>query len=435
MKRVEIRNFRCFTAIDIDFKPGINLLIGDNGSGKTSILKACEYVLGAFFAGFSDENTRWTGFEASDFHEEVAEGIIVPERPIELSFDMEDTFDYDVAYKSALEGNMQILKKVKRAKSRMLREGLSKYITYAADIQSRLFSEERKAQTIALPLFACFSTDDIHSKRQLNESIFKAYNKKNSFGYYECLEGNGFLRYWHKRMLVLKEAQRNIEELTIVEKAIADVLGAKGCGILNGIDIRPIKKSVYYRFSDGREVDADMLPDGYRRIINIVVDIAFRCALLNRGLYGIDACRETKGTVLIDEIDMHLHPSLQSTILKALRRGFPKIQFIVSSHAPMVMTGVENNEENIVYGIKYDGERYQIEKRNTYGMDLTTISDVVLNVVPRDSDVDEKLKKLFFYIDDEDLEAARDLLKQMKETFGDRLPELAKAQTLLEIIE
>ena len=58
MKKILLENFRCFDAQEIEFKRGINLLIGDNASGKTTILKACKYVLSSFFAGFSDENTK-----------------------------------------------------------------------------------------------------------------------------------------------------------------------------------------------------------------------------------------------------------------------------------------------------------------------------------------------------------------------------------------
>lgn len=58
MKRIRLENFRCYTDQSIEFKSGINLLVGDNGSGKTSILKACKYVLSSFFAGFSDEHTK-----------------------------------------------------------------------------------------------------------------------------------------------------------------------------------------------------------------------------------------------------------------------------------------------------------------------------------------------------------------------------------------
>ncbi len=188
---------------------------------------------------------------------------------------------------------------------------------------------------------------------------------------------------------------------------------------------------VYYVFSDGREVDADHLSDGYRRLVNIVTDIAFRCALLNGRLYGAESALWTKGTVLIDEIDMHLHPTLQARVLQGLHNAFPMIQFIVTTHAPMVMTSIENNADNIVYQLNYDNENYHIQERQTYGMDASTITDVILNQTPRAQEVDNQLGKLFDLIDSGS-EEARTFLRDMQARFGDKLPELAEAEAMLD---
>lgn len=60
MKKITLYNFRCFENFEWDFTPGINLIVGDNSSGKTSLLRACRLVAGSFFAGFSDENTVYS---------------------------------------------------------------------------------------------------------------------------------------------------------------------------------------------------------------------------------------------------------------------------------------------------------------------------------------------------------------------------------------
>ncbi|MFC2507853.1 MAG: AAA family ATPase [Bacteroides sp.] len=84
MKRLILENFRCFERFEIEFKPGINLLVGDNASGKTSLLKACKYALATFFAGFSDDNTRWVTPQKDDFRQvEVGEISMLEEEPRE----------------------------------------------------------------------------------------------------------------------------------------------------------------------------------------------------------------------------------------------------------------------------------------------------------------------------------------------------------------
>lgn len=434
MDKIILHNFRCFSEQSMVFRPGVNLLIGDNASGKTSLLKACKYALAAFFAGFNDENTRWIGFEKGDFQRKIVNGTTLPQHSASIGFKMDDMFREDYE-EYGYESGVYYVSKSKPNQGKMLREQLKKYSLFTSGLLARLFNPETGKQAVALPLFACFSTEDIHRKPQISEGKFKDYAPKNSFGYYECLTGYGLLDYWHKRMLVLCEGQENMEEIEIVAHAVASALGdGNGCGIIQGLEVRPHKKAIYYCFCDGREVEDDKLPDGYRRIVNIVVDIAFRCALLNRNIYGLDACSQTKGTVLIDEIDMHLHPSLQSVVLEALQNTFPHLQFIVSSHAPMVMSGVRNDDRNAVYLIRYEqGAEYSISEMNTYGLDMSTIVRMVLGIVPRNKDVSQRLDDLFGLIDDEKYDDAKILLADLRRRLGDNFPDLTKAETMLNL--
>ena len=428
MKRIRVENFRCYEDLTVNFKSGVNLLIGDNASGKTTVLQACRYVLSAFFSGYSDENTRLESPMDDDFSVRIADGVILPERPVRISF-LPDAMQYaavpagNALVRPGMGGREYVVQKNSKKNSRSLLRGLEGFRNYA-----RLLVD---AVDKPLPLFASFSTEDIHSTRRLDAARFKTYLQKASFGYYECLNGDGFFPYWLKRLLVLQEGQKNLHEIATVRTAVSEALGTEGCGIIQDMNIRPNQGKVYYIFSDGREVDAEHLSDGYRRLVNIVTDVAFRCALLNGRLYGADAAGNTYGTVLIDEIDMHLHPTLQACVLKGLRRAFPKLQFIVTSHAPMVMTSVKNDDHNVVYRLSYERGQYSVQESDTYGMDASTITDAVLKQTPRDREVDEQLKKLFGYIDSGSDEEAQALLKEMRNRFGDRLPELAEAEAML----
>ncbi len=437
MKQIRLENFRCYSDISVNFRPGINLLIGDNASGKTTILKACRYVLSSFFSGFSDDNTVWTGLGVDDFSVRIANGNILQEQPIKIHFTCDDT-QYDtlqiggVSYNPGLDNQEFVLQKNSAKNSRSLVAGISDYKNYAHSLYDSYVSEQDFNRVHALPLFACFTTEDIHASRKINPSKFKNYVQKASFGYYECLDAKGFYPYWVKRLLILQEAQRNIGEIEIVRSAIVSALGPNGCNVIQDMQVRANQGKVYYIFTDGREVESEKLSDGYMRVINIVTDIAFRCALLNGGLYGAEAAERTKGTVLIDEIDLHLHPTLQATVLKGLHNAFPQLQFIITTHAPMVMTGIESNAYNIVYKLSFSDSVYNIQEARTYGMDVSTITEVVLEQTPRDKSVDERLKELFDLIDDDGVEEARTLLEELKLQFGDNIPDLARAEAMLD---
>ena len=439
MKEIRLENFRCYTNQIIRFRTGINLLIGDNASGKTSMLKACKYVLSAFFSGFSDENTRWINPDINDFSIQINDGVIAPELPVKIHFVCDsrqyESLSYNGECYNPGEGQeYYTLQKNSKKNSRALITGITRYRDYANLLQETYtrIDDNQITRIFALPLFACFSTEDIHATRKIDANKFLEYAQKASFGYYECLDGNGFFPYWEKRLLILHEGQKNLQEIEIVRNSISKALGREGCNIIADMQVRSIQGRIYYIFTDGREVEADLLSDGYKRLVNIVTDIAFRCALLNREIYGLNSPERTSGTVLIDEVDLHLHPTLQATVLKGLRNAFPKIQFIITTHAPMVMTGVESNSENVVYKLDYsETHGYTIMETDTFGMDVSMITNAILGQIPRDKEVDRELDILFNDIDEENYADARIRLSEMKEKFGDNLPELSKAEAIL----
>jgi predicted ATP-binding protein involved in virulence len=436
MKKIIFNNYRCFEHLELDFNSGINLFFGDNASGKTTIIRALQAALSSFFAGFSDENTRFIGLKKQDFSQILVSDNLSSYKPISLEFLFDDFVEYPelLNFHTWLEKTNSI--DLINPKGRTRITGLKELKTYTKRLQdSMFFMGSEPKQLKSLPLFACFTTEDIHSKRKINAKKFKSYFHKPSFGYYECLEGSGFFPYWIKRLIVLEEGQKSMSEVEAVRNAIIKALGVDGCNIISDMIVRPKQGKVYYIFTDGREVEADNLSDGYARLVNIVTDIAFRCMLLNKGIYGLEACKKTIGTVLIDEIDLHLHPSLQAKVLHSLQLTFPKLQFIVSTHAPMVMSGIKPTNENLVFKLNYSMQGgYQIKSMQTYGLDASTILDVVLDVTPRSKDVDDKLNTLFNLIDIDDYPNASKMLNEMREEFGDRLPDLAKAQAMLNFL-
>lgn len=146
----------------------------------------------------------------------------------------------------------------------------------------------------------------------------------------------------------------------------------------------------------------------------------------------MNCCSQTSGTVLIDEVDQHLHPELQSVVLKSLRATFPELQFVVSSHAPMVMSSVMTNSENEVLHLQYKNNEYSASPISTYGLDATTILEMYMGRKARVAEVEEKLKQLFELIDSEQYPEAKAILNEMTKEFGDTLPEIIQARTMLD---
>jgi len=161
-------------------------------------------------------------------------------------------------------------------------------------------------------------------------------------GYVDCLEtasNEKMLMGWIKTMEI-EASQR--QALLFVLEGLRDAV--KNC--LEGCE------SLYFsvqldgliaRFGNGQTLPAYLLSDGQRTILTMVADIAYRAAVLNSHL-GEKAALETPGIVLIDEIDLHLHPEWQRTIVEQLKTSFPKIQFIATSHSPIIIQSLKPGE-------------------------------------------------------------------------------------------
>ena len=453
MRRVTINNFRCYESISIDFRRGINLLIGDNSVGKTSLLRACNLVMNAFFCGYSDENTKWKSAEDDDFREIKNDDVATDELPINIAFELDEIdcpvitledgsvkhlYDNEPLSEEFGYPTLYIEKRTKK-NARNLVSGLLPLRNYASLLQKNSHSiiDGTAVQRNALPLFAYFTTEDIHTVRKFDKEkrSFKKYPQKPSFGYFENFDCKGLLDCWLKRLLVLKEAKKGEQEIECVRKAVVSALGPDGCSIIEDMKVRDNDNEVYFVFCDGREVRSDLLSDGYRRLVSIVIDLAFRCALLNKVMYGDEAYKQTHGTVIIDEIDEHLHPELQVRILKALHNTFPKIQFIVSTHAPLVMSSVENTPENVVYKLEYKDGIYSHKELNTYGLDVNLLLKEQMKVSVRDTKASKLFEQIDLYLKEKDLAKAKDILTELEMITDPQQPELVRLRAIINRIE
>ena len=453
MRDITISNFRCYSYKQISFRRGINLLIGDNSVGKTSLLRACNLVINSFFSGFSDENTSWKSADDDDFREIKTDEVQTNEQPIIISFHF-DEYDcppivlsdgsiVSLEAKQSIEDNSGkpdlLIEKKSKKNARNLVTGLKPLKNYASLLQknSHIIDNDKLIQLNALPLFAYFTTEDIHTVRKFDKEKknFKKYPQKPSFGYFESFDCKGLLDCWLKRLLVLKEANKGETEIECVEQAIAEALGQKGCNIIADMKIMPNDGQIYFELGDKREVRSDLLSDGYRRIVSIVVDIAMRSALLNKVMFGNKAYKHTHGTVIIDEIDEHLHPELQVRVLKALHDTFPKLQFIVSTHSPLVISSVENSENNAVFRLEFKDGVYSHVELSTYGIDANSILEGKMETIVRPIDIDNKIKNIRALLADKKITEAKTELRELETKTNIQQTDLTQLRAIINRLE
>ena len=171
---------------------------------------------------------------------------------------------------------------------------------------------------------------------------------------------------------------------------------------------------VILKFKNGMESDFDTLPAGYRRAFSIAFDIANRAFLLNCNC-------NPDGVVLIDEIDLHLHPSLAQEILERLQKTFPRIQFIVSTHSPLVLSNFKQDEtDNNVYRLTRDDNfGTSIQKINySFGIDYNTLLTDLMGTKFRNSLLRQLIDSYYYWKESEDEDMMNSIYTEIEELVG-----------------
>lgn len=176
---------------------------------------------------------------------------------------------------------------------------------------------------------------------------------------------------------------------------------------------------------NGDSFNLDQLSDGEKNVIALIGDIARRLSIANP--YSEDALKGN-GIILIDEVDLHLHPSWQQLIIKQLSNLFPNCQFIITTHSPQVLSQVKSESVFLLENI--DNEISVMGDVKTYGKNTDRILEDILGVDSRPSEIKELFRELFSLIE-RDLDAAEKLLIVIKGKLNDSDPDILKAEMLL----
>ena len=196
-------------------------------------------------------------------------------------------------------------------------------------------------------------------------------------------------------------------------------------------------KSLYY---DGRYKDLVILlddygpqlfknlSDGQRIMLTLVGDLASRAAILNPHLANA-ALRDTPGVVMVDELDLHLHPRWQRRVIHDLKTTFPSLQFIASTHSPQLIGETQPDEIRLL-----DGGETTVPPRS-FGIDSSRVLEEVMGTKSRNDSVEDLLTRLFKLIDDEQFDAARRVLTEVEMKLGSDDPEVTRARALMTFLE
>lgn len=378
---LEISNLRCFETYKIRFAPKTTIIIGRNGAGKSTLVDAIKIAisfifsnnkkLGKDFLSAGNPSLNVNSFADTDFRYDSEAGTTSPDASVKgIAHYNGKKLDWELYKRSTANASLYS----------------TKY-----QMAFNTFMHEWKENDADLPLIACFSDSFPHKGTKqtpfATNSILKERIPRN-FGYYQWNLDTACTSIWEIRLcnqlarflsLSLRISHAETTILALEEKYSkeelaknADYKSAKAEQKIYGplyeeieyvksrlvllsqtlpkqtedkydIDyLVPINTGMGYElslvFKNGKSMLFNGLPAGYRRLYSIVLDLSYRAYILNGN-------KESGGVVLIDEIDLHLHPSLEQEVVQCLRRIFPKVQFIMTSHSAAVISNLDTTEK------------------------------------------------------------------------------------------
>ena len=326
IQQLEVKNFKGFAHKIIDFSPRFNVLIGDNCSGKTAILDALAVGIGSLLLGFDGMISRTIkNHEIRHIDQQLGQiTTFEPQYPVIVRCRGQVNETDSLIWERSLH----------HKGGRTTNKNAKSLIQYAQHCQQQV----RQGEQIILPLISYYSTGRLWLQKK-EKSVEVLSPGSRLLALVDCLEpasGEKMLMRWLKTMeMAAIQRQVSLAVLEGLRTAVKNCL--EGC------------ESVYYdiqqdglvaTLGDKHNRPAHLLSDGQRAILAMSADIAYRAAVLNPHL-GEMARLQTPGIVLIDEIDLHLHPNWQRKIIKSLSTTFPLIQFIATTHSPTIVQSLQ----------------------------------------------------------------------------------------------
>lgn len=406
LNKIAIDNFRCLENYEVSFASGVTALIGMNGSGKTALIYAVRDALSFIFAN----NPSWG---VSTLINGVPDLTVANIENKEIWHDKAFNQADEISIKSNAtfhntELNWEMNKGAKIGSS--IKPSLYKdaYIT---------FMNEYK-QSKKLPLLAFYSDSFPHIETNIGK-VAKDNLKKDqlpqNWGFYQWDKETSCTSIWQQRFIttsireygftrtidtvtlenidsyptVLKKRDLCLAEINYITDLIKKFTDNEGISandspfkILSiSLELIEQEQDISLLFSNGTKMFFSDLPAGYRRLLSIVFDIAYRAYILGQ--------ESPTGIVIIDELDLHLHPSMEQDVLQRFRRTFPDIQFIVSTHSALVISNLKQSADTkiIMMGIE-DDEYVNRMIGDIYGVDYNTALSDFMGTPARNSTID-----------------------------------------------
>ena len=419
LKSLKLENFRCFVECDIKFEKKFTVILADNGNGKTAVLDAIADALSMIVESINGDR-KFVQPLISDVRQKVANSKLECEFPMKI--DLHAQFG-----------------KEKFKLSRGINSSTKKYRQISANLKEQL--NDIAGSNASLPLVTYYGIDRMRSQFQRSSYLNELSGEKESrlVTYNDSLRAKSSiidLERWfgmqtrhsdssHHRRLAKDVLRGTNTVLSTIEK----ILKPTDWSDLNW---NPVTGELTVVHELQGRLPLSSLSGGIKMLIALVADIAIRCVSLNAELENPVA--ESHGIVLIDELCLHLHPKWQQHVMELMKKILPKIQFIVTTHSPLLVSTVKSSSIRVLH---QNGQGYvpEIPDKQTQGVDASDALATVMDVFPvPDIRVTRQLTKYKNLIENgkANTKTANDLRSRLDNHFGDHHPVMVECNYLIQ---
>lgn len=331
IKEIELKNFKCFEESKFTFEKNFTAIIGDNGSGKTALLDGIASTLKSFLPKVT------SGIQPNEIR--VHNPKIGNKQRIEYKFPVEVKSQLNFDFLSEPIFSLVSLGNNLSEENQYIEAPKNKIKgTFPVNV---MISKNISNDKFIIPFIGYYRTNRLWNLEKKGDKVDLYPIAERLKPYEDCLNptvNDKILLEWFKRMTYIEiQKKKKIEELEAVKQSLQMAL----------YNLEKIEVSIYFDVqSDTLVIKKEetglpfhLLSDGYRNTLGMIADIAYRMAELNPHL-----TTKSPGIVLIDELDLHLHPKWQRHIVNDLKTIFPNCQFIITTHSPFIIQSLESGE-------------------------------------------------------------------------------------------
>ncbi len=361
---IRLINFRCWTEYTLLLTKRFTLLIGENGTGKTAILDSIAIATGSFLLGIPNLRPNEKRHITRD--DERYSTLIMGQTPIKET--QYQTMVRAEGHINSIPVNWARYKDI-RTNQQDAKEIIS--------IVKNLIKEITNPKTI-LPAIAYYGTGRLWKQLKATEKKTKGPTSRLD-GYQDCLnpasDQKRFFIWFKTQEIAALQKKEQRHTLEVVREAIIKMIpNAKNAFWDLDWDELMIETEIQ---DIPQQIPFHLLSDGYRNMIGMVADIAYRMATLNPQLEA-DVIKQTEGIVLIDEIDLHLHPQWQREVVDRLLKTFPKVQFVATSHSPFIIQSLYGRDDVLLWDLE-EGAPVPIESERLSPLPMSYFSFPIIS--------------------------------------------------------